>query len=326
MYDNEYYGAPNDYRNYLSHHGIKGQKWGVMHGPPYPLEKATSSGIIKRAKKKADKKPEKKKLAKRIHQQNVHQTQQIQQHLMTQQHIRNHQQMVEQHNLQTQQHIHQVHMHSMMFGKDAPKEDVKEPLDTSKMTEWEKKAVKGGYVINNPSGFEKGTTFTHRDYKSHSSDMWEIDDADTHIVIDRTIWDEDALNKMYKDKKFRPKEVSKKDIISLQKSLVKNNSKIVNDVIDSIADNIASESNSSWFPEEHRGKSKSDFAEMIKNDMGANIRAVAAKVPNGNGYTIEVTVGDGFIYNGHILTKEVYFDPTTGKYRILTPGGYQMDG
>ena len=26
---------------YLSHHGIKGQKWGVQNGPPYPLERQT---------------------------------------------------------------------------------------------------------------------------------------------------------------------------------------------------------------------------------------------------------------------------------------------
>lgn len=54
MYDNEYYGAPNDYRNYLSHHGIKGQKWGVMHGPPYPLGSHTSA-MIKKGKKVAAK-------------------------------------------------------------------------------------------------------------------------------------------------------------------------------------------------------------------------------------------------------------------------------
>lgn len=29
----------NDYRNYLLHHGRKGQEWGVKHGPPYPLNK-----------------------------------------------------------------------------------------------------------------------------------------------------------------------------------------------------------------------------------------------------------------------------------------------
>lgn len=23
---------------YLKHHGVKGQKWGVRHGPPYPIE------------------------------------------------------------------------------------------------------------------------------------------------------------------------------------------------------------------------------------------------------------------------------------------------
>ena len=27
----------NDWRNYLAHHGILKQKWGVRHGPPYPL-------------------------------------------------------------------------------------------------------------------------------------------------------------------------------------------------------------------------------------------------------------------------------------------------
>lgn len=26
------------YKNYLVHHGIKGQKWGVRNGPPYPIE------------------------------------------------------------------------------------------------------------------------------------------------------------------------------------------------------------------------------------------------------------------------------------------------
>ena len=28
----------NMYKNYLAHHGIKGQKWGVRNGPPYPIE------------------------------------------------------------------------------------------------------------------------------------------------------------------------------------------------------------------------------------------------------------------------------------------------
>lgn len=33
----------------LSHHGIKGQQWGVMHGPPYPLDKDQSIRIKKGA-------------------------------------------------------------------------------------------------------------------------------------------------------------------------------------------------------------------------------------------------------------------------------------
>lgn len=30
--------------NYLMHHGIEGQKWGVSHGPPYPLDRSVSTG------------------------------------------------------------------------------------------------------------------------------------------------------------------------------------------------------------------------------------------------------------------------------------------
>lgn len=33
--------------NVLAHHGIKGQKWGVRNGPPYPLDKSSESGKIK---------------------------------------------------------------------------------------------------------------------------------------------------------------------------------------------------------------------------------------------------------------------------------------
>jgi hypothetical protein len=33
----------------LYHHGIKGQKWGIRNGPPYPLENSEKSGIIEEA-------------------------------------------------------------------------------------------------------------------------------------------------------------------------------------------------------------------------------------------------------------------------------------
>lgn len=33
--------------DYLAHHGIQGQKWGVRHGPPYPLDREVSSKIKK---------------------------------------------------------------------------------------------------------------------------------------------------------------------------------------------------------------------------------------------------------------------------------------
>lgn len=32
-----FYNAPNDFRNYLAHHGVKGQRWGIKNGPPYPI-------------------------------------------------------------------------------------------------------------------------------------------------------------------------------------------------------------------------------------------------------------------------------------------------
>lgn len=35
----------------LEHHGIKGQKWGVMHGPPYPLSTTKHNSVIKKSKK-----------------------------------------------------------------------------------------------------------------------------------------------------------------------------------------------------------------------------------------------------------------------------------
>lgn len=32
--------------NVIAHHGIKGQKWGVRNGPPYPIDKSSESGKI----------------------------------------------------------------------------------------------------------------------------------------------------------------------------------------------------------------------------------------------------------------------------------------
>lgn len=34
--------------NVIAHHGIKGQKWGVRNGPPYPLEKSSDGDKIKK--------------------------------------------------------------------------------------------------------------------------------------------------------------------------------------------------------------------------------------------------------------------------------------
>ena len=37
---------------YLEHHGVKGQKWGVKNGPPYPINNARNRAI-KRVRKTA---------------------------------------------------------------------------------------------------------------------------------------------------------------------------------------------------------------------------------------------------------------------------------
>lgn len=31
----------------IEHHGIKGQKWGVKHGPPYPLSDKAHNSVVK---------------------------------------------------------------------------------------------------------------------------------------------------------------------------------------------------------------------------------------------------------------------------------------
>lgn len=44
MRDDVYVGALIS-NEYLKHHGIKGQKWGTKHGPPYPLDDAVSKRV-----------------------------------------------------------------------------------------------------------------------------------------------------------------------------------------------------------------------------------------------------------------------------------------
>jgi len=39
----------------LYHHGIKGQSWGVKHGPPYPLSERTHKRIVKKGEASDDK-------------------------------------------------------------------------------------------------------------------------------------------------------------------------------------------------------------------------------------------------------------------------------
>lgn len=46
--------SENDYRLYLEHHGIPGQKWGVRNGPPYPLDAAGKQKRIMALSKELD--------------------------------------------------------------------------------------------------------------------------------------------------------------------------------------------------------------------------------------------------------------------------------
>lgn len=42
---------PVKYNKELFHHGIKGQKWGVRNGPPYPLDKNSKKPVVKSQKR-----------------------------------------------------------------------------------------------------------------------------------------------------------------------------------------------------------------------------------------------------------------------------------
>lgn len=42
-------------QNELYHHGIDGQRWGVRHGPPYPLDRADHNKVVEKSKKASTK-------------------------------------------------------------------------------------------------------------------------------------------------------------------------------------------------------------------------------------------------------------------------------
>ena len=52
-----YTATPDYYNDYICHHGVKGQQWGVRNGPPYPLADGRSSSerIYSDAKKRVSK-------------------------------------------------------------------------------------------------------------------------------------------------------------------------------------------------------------------------------------------------------------------------------
>lgn len=57
-------GEWTGYSDVLSHHGIKGQSWGVSNGPPYPLDQKTHNRVVKNAGKTKAAKAEAEKVAK----------------------------------------------------------------------------------------------------------------------------------------------------------------------------------------------------------------------------------------------------------------------
>lgn len=55
MNRSQYYIMRKKHEDYLMHHGVDGQKWGVKHGPPYPLDDSQSTGSRLKTKKKKKK-------------------------------------------------------------------------------------------------------------------------------------------------------------------------------------------------------------------------------------------------------------------------------
>jgi hypothetical protein len=348
MYDNEYYGSPNDYRNYLSHHGIKGQKWGVMHGPPYPLGSHTSAMIKKgkkvaaKAKKTYDKKikPKVNDLAKKgsdFYEKNMPEkgkqvinkaakkTKEVYyvNKELAKKGISNYKSNYDstKNDLKTK---------SVLSGTDSPKEDVKEPLDTSKMAEWEKKRIKGGYVVNNPSGFEKGTKYEHLEYDKYTSDTWTIEDKESIISIDKTAWDKSMqlLSLPGHEPKNRI-ELSTKEISNLQKSLIKNKKAIFSDVANSMAVEmigyLKDESIMQYLHLPESSLTKDKIASRIMKDPTFTPSIRAIPVSHNGTISMEVTFGDDGLFANHMLTKEVFFDPKTNKWKV-SDVGFQMDG
>ena len=53
----DYISTPDFYKDYISHHGVTGQKWGVRNGPPYPIKdiNKVSIKVYDTARNKVDK-------------------------------------------------------------------------------------------------------------------------------------------------------------------------------------------------------------------------------------------------------------------------------
>ena len=203
----------------------------------------------------------------------------------------------------------------------------KEDIDISTLPVFEQKYVTKAYRVYNPEGFAHYTVQTHKERKSHTSDIWDFDNGIDDVIVDRAIWHPDNMT----DKKTKERlnrlnsfAMNDKQASKLQTAVLKNNSKIKSTVIDSMSNAIFEE-----------GWSGANNASEIKNalsnsEFGVVTRAFAYhSVPESKypGYiSMSVSASAEQYVGDHILTQEILFNPSTGDIKILEPHNIQMDG
>ena len=352
MYDNEYYGAPNDYRNYLSHHGIKGQKWGVMHGPPYPLGSHTSAMIKKgkkvaaNAKKTYDKKikPKVNDLAKKgsdFYEKNMPEkgkqvinkaakkTKEVYEvnKEMVKKGISNYKS-----NYDSTKN--DLKAKSVLSGTGSNKENAKVELKNKDLKSWEQNWYEDGYVVENPDGFSEGTTLRHLNNKKNSNGDYRFG---TDYEEEYSITSGDSLLTFTKYHRIKnDNNPSDKQLASIQKSYLKNQSKIEKGILNNIADFIVNDPYG-WNTKEGMDsmglKTKNDVIKALRNDKTGSETAFTVHLyPDGYGkeggsnyVTGEFWSGDATLYGYHAIVQEFIFDPKTGEYKA-NPKGISLQG
>ena len=266
MEGNTFYDSPNDFRNYLAHHGIKNQKWGVRHGPPYPLGSGTSARIkkgIKVAAKKGSEvynksvKPRAQAIAKKgaavyntkmpeggkkVINAAAKKTKEVYEvnKAMAKNAVSNYKKNYE----ATHKTLRDEGKIAGKPGAKSKPQPRKEDIDVSTLPAWEQKYVKKAYRVYNPEGFTDGTVQTHKERKSHTSDIWDLDNGIDDIIVDRAIWHSDNMTDAKTKERFNRLNslaMNDKQASKLQTSVFKNNSKIKSEVINSMSNAIFEE-------------------------------------------------------------------------------------